>query len=145
LLSEHPTKNCDTLAQINPGTSEQSLQNLLTTMRWDDIAVNAARVQRMRALPTDGDGVPVLDDMGFVKKGTASVGVARQYTSTTGKVHHCQVAITCVYAERTVSWPVSVRLYLPHSWADHSDRREQPAARHAARAAGGVRPLATLD
>jgi hypothetical protein len=57
VLSEHPNKNCDTLAQVIPGTSEQSLQNLLTTMRWDDTAVNEARVQRMRALPTDGDGV----------------------------------------------------------------------------------------
>jgi SRSO17 transposase len=46
------------------------------------------------------------DDTGFVKKGTASVGVARQYTGTTGKVDNCQVAVTCVYAERTVSWPV---------------------------------------
>jgi SRSO17 transposase len=86
VLSEHPNKNCDTLAQVIPGTSEQSLQNLLTTMRWDDTAVNEARVQRMRALSTDGDGVLVLDDNGFVKKGTASVGVARQYTGTILKV-----------------------------------------------------------
>jgi hypothetical protein len=48
VLSEHPNKNCDTLAQIIPGTSEQSLQNLLTTMRWDDTAVNRSRCQ-MRA------------------------------------------------------------------------------------------------
>jgi SRSO17 transposase len=86
VLSEHPNKNCDTLAQVIPSTSEQSLQNLLTTMRWDDTAVNEARVQRMRALSTDGDGVLVLDDNGFVKKGTASVGVARQYTGTILKV-----------------------------------------------------------
>jgi SRSO17 transposase len=98
------------------------LQNLLTTMRWDDTAVNRTRVHRMCALPTDGDGVLVLDDTGFAKKGTASVGVARQYTGTTGKVDHCQVAVTCVYAERTVSWPVSARLYLPQSWADDADR-----------------------
>jgi SRSO17 transposase len=123
VLSEHPNKNCDTLAQVIPGTSEQSLQNLLTTMRWDDTAVNEVRVQRMRALPTDGDGVLVLDDTGFVKKGTASAGVARQYTGTTGKVDNCQVAVTCVYAERTVSWPVSARLYLPQSWADDAPRR----------------------
>lgn len=122
LLSEHPNKNCDTLAQVIPGTSEQSFQGLLTTMVWDDAAVNQARVQRMCALPTDGDGVLAVDDTGFLKKGTASVGVARQYTGTSGKVDNCQVAVTCVYAERTLAWPVTTRLYMPHAWTDDPAR-----------------------
>jgi SRSO17 transposase len=123
LLSEHPNKNCDTLAQVIPGSSEQSFQGLLTTMVWDAEAVNSIRVQRLRRLPTEGDGVLVLDDTGFPKKGTASAGVARQYTGTTGTVTNCQVAVTCVYAERTLSWPVAARLYLPQAWVDDAERR----------------------
>jgi len=120
LLSEHPNKNCDTLAQVIPGSSEQSFQGVLTKMVWDVEAVNSARVQRLRRLPTEGDGVLVLDDTGFPKKGTASAGVARQYTGT---VTNCQVAVTCVYAERTLSWPVAARRYLSLAWADDAERR----------------------
>jgi SRSO17 transposase len=122
LLSEHPNKNCETLAQVIPASSYQSFQGLLTTMRWDSEAVNWDRVARLAAHATAGDGVLVLDDTGFVKKGTHSVGVARQYTGTVGKVTNCQVAVTCVYAERTLAWPVTTRLYMPHAWTDDPDR-----------------------
>ena len=50
LLTEHPVKNCDTLAEIVPGTNEQQLQGLLTQMAWDETAVNQRRVQSMCAL-----------------------------------------------------------------------------------------------
>src|SRR5690606_3737713 len=79
LLTEHPNKNCDTLAQVVPGTSEQSLQGLLTSMRWDEVGLNNQRVARLHALETEGDGVLIIDDTGFAKQGSASVGVARQY------------------------------------------------------------------
>lgn len=125
VLSEHPNKNCETLAEAIPASSNQSLQGLLTTMRWDDTALNWQRVDQLAALETEGDGVLVLDDTGFVKKGTHSAGVARQYTGTTGTVENCQVAVTCVYAERTLAWPVNVRLYLPQTWADDPARRAQ--------------------
>ena len=65
----------------------------------------------------------ILDDTGFLKQGRASVGVARQYTGTIGKVTNCQVAVTCVYAERTLAWPVAARLYLPESWCADAARR----------------------
>ena len=116
LLTEHPAKNCDTLADIVPGTSEQQLQGLLTQMVWDETALNQRRVQIMRALPTEGDGVLIIDDTGFAKQGRHSVGVARQYSGTLGKVANCQVTVNCHYAERTVAWPVATRLYLPKAW-----------------------------
>src|SRR5574341_861965 len=65
LLTEHPNKNCDTLAEIVPGTSAQSLQGLLTQMVWDEAALNAQRVQQMVQLQTEGDGVLVIDDTGL--------------------------------------------------------------------------------
>lgn len=123
LLTEQPAKNCDTLAQVLPGTSEQRLQYLLTDMAWDHADLNRQRVRRMLTLPTEGDAVLIFDDTGFAKQGASSVGVQRQYSGTLGKTGNCQVAVTCHYAERTVAWPVDTRLYLPHRWADDRDRR----------------------
>jgi SRSO17 transposase len=123
MLTEHPNKNCDTLAQVVPGTSEQSLQGLLTAMSWDEDDLNRQRVELMLALPTEGDAALIFDDTGFAKQGRSSVGVARQYSGTLGKVGNCQVAVNCHYAERTVAWPVATRLYLPKEWATDPARR----------------------
>ena len=123
LLTEHPNKNCDTIAQVVPGTSEQSLQGLLTNMVWDHDDLNRQRVQRMLTLPTEGDGALIFDDTGFAKQGQHSVGVQRQYSGTLGKTGNCQVSVNCHYAERTLAWPVATRLYLPKRWAKDPDRR----------------------
>src|SRR3954449_11836480 len=123
LLTEHPNKNCATLAELVPGTSEQRPQGLLTAMAWDEDDLNRQRVGVMAALPTEGDGVLVFDDTGFPKQGSHSVGVARQYSGTLGKTGNCQVAVNCHYAERTLAWPVAPRLYLPKTWADDRGRR----------------------
>jgi len=125
LLTEHPNKNCDTLAQVVPGTSEQQLQHLLTDMAWDAGDLNRQRVARMLALATEGDAVLVLDDTGFPKQGHSSAGVQRQYSGTLGKTGNCQVAVTCHYAERTLAWPVDARLYVPERWAADAARRER--------------------
>jgi SRSO17 transposase len=123
LLTEHPNKNCDTLAHVVPGTSEQRLQGLLTSIDWDEDDLNRQRVQTLLTLPTEGDGVLIFDDTGFAKQGTGSVGVARQYSGTLGKVGNCQVTVNCHYAERTIAWPVATRLYLPEDWAADAGRR----------------------
>jgi SRSO17 transposase len=117
MFTEHPNKNCDTLAAVVPGTSEQSLQGLLTAMSWDEDDLNQQRVQDLLALPTEGDAALIFDDTGFAKQGKSSVGVARQYSGTLGKVGNCQVTVNCHYAERTIAWPVATRLYLPAKWA----------------------------
>src|SRR5215469_12614206 len=125
MLTEHPNKNCDTRAQVVPGTTEQSLQGLLTAMRWDEDDLNRQRVQGLLALPTEGDAALVFDDTGFAKQGNSSVGVARQYSGTLGKVGNCQVTVNCHYAERTIAWPVATRLYLPKPWARDAERRQK--------------------
>jgi SRSO17 transposase len=125
LLTEVRNKNCDTLAQAVPGTSEQRLQEFLTNMQWDAEDLNRQRVQKMSAEATRGDGVLVFDDTGFPKQGKASVGVARQYSGTLGKVGNCQIAVTCCYTDRQATWPVAVQLYLPKTWADDLARRQQ--------------------
>jgi SRSO17 transposase len=65
LLTELPNKNCDTIAQAVPGTSEQRWQEFLTNMPWDAEDLNRQRVQKMIAEATLGNGVLVLDDTGL--------------------------------------------------------------------------------
>jgi len=95
LLTQLPNKNGDTLAQAVPGTHEQRLQGLLTTMNGDEEELNRQRVEKMIAEATVGHGVLIFDDTGFAKQGKASVGVPRQYSGTLGKVGNCQLAVTC--------------------------------------------------
>jgi hypothetical protein len=128
LLSEHPNKNCDTLAAVVPETNEQQFNHLLTDIVWDESALNRQRIVRMQTLPSEGDGVLIFDDTGFEKRGRHSVGVARQYTGTADKVTNCQVTVNCHYAERTLAWPVATRLYLPQEWAtEQSGARRVPS------------------
>src|SRR3989441_12475517 len=131
LLSEPPNKNCDTLAEVVPETTGPQFQHLLTDMVWDETALNRQRIARMRTLPSEGEGILIFDDTGFEKQGRHSVGVARQYTGTAGKLTNCQVTVNCQYAERTLAWPVATRRYLPQGWAEDVERRKQahvPAA-----------------
>jgi SRSO17 transposase len=125
LLTELPNKNCDTMAQAVPGTTEQRLQEVLTTMQWDEEDLNRQRVQTMIAEASTGHGVLGFDDTGFPKQGKASVGVERQYSGTVGKVGNCQVAVPCCYSDPQGTWPVAVRLYLPKTWAYDAERRRQ--------------------
>jgi SRSO17 transposase len=125
LLTELPTTHGDTIAQAVPGTSAQRLQECLTNMPWDEEDLNRQRVQQMLAEVTRGDGVLIVDATGFPKRGTASVGVAWQYSGTLGKVGNCQIAVSCCYSDPHATWPVAVRLYLPQAWATAPERRQQ--------------------
>src|SRR5215468_374559 len=116
LLSDHPNKNSDTIASIIPNTNEQRLNHLTSSMVWDQDDLNTQRVKSMFSLQTEGDPCLIFDDTGFAKQGSSSVGVARQYSGTVGKVANCQVTVNCHYAERNFAFPVATRLYLPEKW-----------------------------
>jgi SRSO17 transposase len=66
-----------------------------------------------------------VDEIGFVKKGTHSVGVARQYCGRLGKKENCQVAVSLSVATASGSLPIDWRLYLPEEWANDAERREE--------------------
>ena len=69
----------------------------------------------------------ILDDTGFLKQGTHSVGVQRQYTGSAGKIANCQIGVSLTVITPTEHLPIDFDLYLPHGWAD------DPARRHEAR------------
>ena len=64
----------------------------------------------------------IVDETGFVKKGTRSAGVARQYTGTTGKIDNCQIGVFCAYATDTGRALIDRELYLPQAWIDDRER-----------------------
>src|ERR1700687_6143826 len=106
----------------------QSMHHFVAEAPWDAAAV--LRVARDWVLDPMGRHGPVaawiVDDTGFPKKGTHSVGVARQYCGVLGKQDNCQVAVSVSVANEAVSLPVAYQLYLPESWA--TDRRRRRAA-----------------
>jgi SRSO17 transposase len=128
LLTDLPRKNCDTIAAAVAGTSTERLQHLLTDATWEPRALDQHRVRTLVA-QSPSQGLLVLDDSGLPKQGRGSVGVARQYSGTLGKVANCQIIVTAHYvADEPTSraprhWPVTAQLYLPEAWASDSARR----------------------
>jgi SRSO17 transposase len=129
LLSAEGRKSVEPLAAVTApertAAQHQSLLHLVAQAPWSDQAV-LTRV-RERVLPSITRDEPVqawiIDDTGFPKKGSHSVGVARQYCGQLGKQDNCQVAVSLSVATHQGSLPVAYRLYLPKVWADDPARR----------------------
>jgi SRSO17 transposase len=105
----------------------QSLLHFVGEGRWSDERV-LAKVREM-VLPVIERAGPIeawiIDDTAFPKKGTHSVGVARQYCGQLGKQDNCQVAVSLSVANHHASLPVAYRLYLPEAWASDAARRKK--------------------
>ncbi|QEL17603.1 transposase [Limnoglobus roseus] len=114
---------------------EQALQQFLNQSPWDTGEVRGG-LQAWVARRFGTAGVVIIDDTGFPKQGTHSVGVARQYTGTLGKVASCQVAVTLQFATAKEVVGLDAQLYLPQAWADDADRM----ARAGVPVAVGYRP-----
>jgi SRSO17 transposase len=123
--SVEPMAAC--LAPDNVRRVHQSLHHLVADAPWSDEALLAT--VRGSVLPGMKESGPVvarvIEDTGFVKKGTHSVGVARQYSGQVGKQENCRVAVSSSVATHHASLPIAWRLYLPESWAHDRQRRKQ--------------------
>ncbi|MEI7608144.1 MAG: IS701 family transposase [Rhodospirillaceae bacterium] len=98
------------------------MQSLLGRSGWDAEALrDRVRSYAIEALGAP-DGVLVVDETGFVKKGGHSVGVARQYSGTAGRIENCQVGVFLSYASRHGQALIDRRLYLPEAWTADRDR-----------------------
>src|SRR3954471_7712185 len=106
------------LDPLHVPATHQSLHHFVAKAPWSDTAVLAAvREQVLPALTRHGPITAwILDDTGFPKKGTHSVGVARQYCGQLGKQDNCQVAVSLSLANDLASLPVAFDLYLPEEW-----------------------------
>ena len=123
LLSHAERKNGWTLAEFAGDLSPDGMQRLLNFYAWDAGAVRDA-VRRYVVKNLGGSAaVLVADETGFLKKGTRSAGVARQYTGTAGRVENAQVGVFLAYAASDGSRALIDReLYLPEKWTTDRDR-----------------------
>ena len=126
LLSPAERKNCWWLAEQAGHGDPQAMQRLLRTAAWDADAVRDDLRGFVAAQLSHEGGVLICDETGFLKKGTASVGVQRQYSGTAGRIENSQVGVFLSYASPRGRALIDRRVYLPKSWT--GDRARCAAA-----------------
>src|SRR6185312_15865725 len=104
----------------------QRLHHFATDSPWDDRAVRREAARYALKAMTSREPVDswIIDDTGFLKQGTHSVGVQRQYSGTAGKTANCQVATSLTITTRTEQLPIDFALYLPECWLTDAKREE---------------------
>ena len=122
LLAPVERKNSWTLAERAGETSPDGMQRLLATADWDaDQVRDDIRDYVIEHLGSSG-AVLVVDETGFLKKGSKSAGVARQYTGTAGRIENAQVGVFLAYASTAGRTFLDRELYLPKAWTDDRAR-----------------------
>lgn len=122
LLSPVERKNSWQLAEQAGDSSPFGVQHLLGRARWDADAVRDDLRAYVVEHLADPDGVLILDETGFIKKGDKSAGVARQYSGTAGRIENSQIGVFLAYASSKGRTFLDRELYLPKSWTDDADR-----------------------
>jgi SRSO17 transposase len=123
LMSDLPRKNCWTIAEHAGHTTPGKMQHLLQAAQWDTMAAMAAVRAFVCEHLDDGDAVAILDESGQEKKGTATVGVKRQYVGCAGRISNAINVVYCSFATRAGHALVGARPYLPREWATDPGRR----------------------
>lgn len=113
LLSDTERKNCWWLAEHAGHAGPEAMQRLLRTTRWQADEIRDDVRDYVIEQLGHPDGVLIVDETGFIKKGTGSAGVQRQYTGTAGKIENSQVGVFLAYASPKGRALIDRRLYLP--------------------------------
>ena len=125
LLAPVERKNGWQLAEAAGDGTPDGVQDFLSRVQWDASAVRddlqAYVVERLG----DPQAMLVLDETGFLKNGTKSAGVQRQYSGTAGRIENSQVGVFLGYAGQHGHALLDRALYLPKEWAENAERREQ--------------------
>jgi SRSO17 transposase len=127
LLSPIERKAIQPMALALEGGNIQAMQQFIGQGRWVDQKLLEKHRRLVDGTLGEEDGVYIVDDSGFPKKGEHSVGVARQWCGVLGKVENCQVGVFGAYVSRRGYTLVDRRLYLPAAWFDkaHQERWEK--------------------
>lgn len=126
-FSELERKSIEPIALNVEGGKVRSMQRFISDVVWDEIKILSKYRNMVEEDMGDSNGVVIFDETGFVKKGDDSVGVAKQYCGTLGKVDNCQVGVFAAYASRHGYALLDKRLYIPEKWftKDYAARRKK--------------------
>src|SRR5213593_1362571 len=126
-FSKLERKSIEPMALHVEGGTIRGMQRLISDVHWDEEQMRWNYHQLVADELGDPEGVLMFDETGFVKKGKDSVGVARQYCGTLGKVENSQVGVFAAYASRHGYALVDKRLFMPEQWfmEDYKDNRDK--------------------
>jgi SRSO17 transposase len=125
LLSPCERKNGWQIAELAGDTTPDGMQRLLNAAHWDAEAVRDDLRTYVVDHLGDSQAVLIIDETGFLKQGTKSVGVHRQYSGTAGDVENCQIGVFLAYASTKGSAFIDRALYLPQVWTRDRSRRTE--------------------
>ena len=125
LLSPIERKNGWQLAERAGDATPYGVQRLLSTYRWDADLVRDDLAGYVVEHLAGADGVLVVDETGFLKKGNKSAGVQRQYSGTAGRIENFQIGVFLAYASAKGRTLLDRELYLPQVWAGDAERRRE--------------------
>ncbi len=132
LMSSLQRKSAESIATLfaddaSISATHQRLLHLLGGSSWQDAPIRQHAVEHaLDALPkSESVKFWIVDDTGFVKKGSHSVGVQRQYTGTSGKIDNCQIGVSLAAATLQRQLPMDFQIYLGRSWIDEPQRRQE--------------------
>lgn len=117
LLLDGERKSIEPMAARLPDGNVQAMQQFVGQSPWDHGPVRKKLAERVVDAMVPAFAW-VIDDTGFPKQGKHSVGVARQYSGTLGKVGNCQIAVSLHLATAEVCMPVNFEIYLPKTWTE---------------------------
>ncbi|MGW0779142.1 IS701 family transposase [Streptomyces sp. NPDC002835] len=122
LLAPVARKNSWQLAEQAGHPTPDGLQHLLAGAKWEPDDIRDDLQEYVADKLGENDGVLIIDDTGFIKKGVTSAGVQRQYSGTAGRTENCQIGVFAAYASTRGRALVDRELYLPKSWTDDRTR-----------------------
>jgi SRSO17 transposase len=125
LLAPVERKNGWQLAEAAGDASPDRMQRLLGSARWDPREVRCDLRSYVVENLGHRDAVLIVDETGFIKKGTRSAGVQRQYSGTAGRTENCQLGVFLAYASPLGRTLIDAELYLPKSWTQDRPRCRQ--------------------
>ena len=111
------------MAEAVPDSDDQSYQHFLSNSPWDeDVVIEQVALDANQLIGGTNDSFLIIDESGFPKKGTKSVGVSRQHCGQLGKVDNCQVGVFTALGFKGHVVPIDCRLFLPRSWTKDISR-----------------------